>query len=53
MTTDHFNTFMEGLPVERKGPVAALIDALRSKLPEGFAEHSDGRMVHFSVPFFA
>lgn len=51
MTTEHFNTFLEALPDERKGPVAALIESLRSKLPEGFAEHCDGRMVHFSVPF--
>lgn len=42
--------FIAGLPEERRDPVGALLDALRSRLPEGFAEHCDGRMVHFAVP---
>ena len=42
--------FLKGLPEERQEPVALLLQALRSALPPGFAEHFDGRMVHFSVP---
>lgn len=43
-------TFIDGLPEERKAAVTALLDALRQHLPPGFAEQSDGRMVHFAVP---
>lgn len=42
--------FIAGLPQERQAPVTRLLDALRDALPQGFAEHSDGRMVHFAVP---
>ena len=50
MTSTSNQEFLDGLAEDRKGPVTALIEALRSELPEGFEEHSDGRMVHFSVP---
>ncbi len=43
-------SFVEALPQERVAPVLALLDVLRRHLPEGFKEHSDGRMVHFTVP---
>ncbi len=43
-------SFIAGLPEDRQAPVSALIDALRAHLPKGFAEHCDGRMVHFAVP---
>ena len=42
--------FVGGVPEERQAAVTALLEALRRHLPAGFAEHSDGRMVHFSVP---
>lgn len=50
MTSKSTNGFLDGLPEDRKAPVSAVIDALRSQLPSGYLEHSDGRMVHFSVP---
>jgi len=50
MKSNPIDGFLDGLPEERKAPVAAVIEALRSELPSGFMEHSDGRMVHFSVP---
>lgn len=43
-------SFLDGLPEERREPVGRLIEALRSSLPAGFHEHTDGRMLHFSVP---
>lgn len=42
--------FIEGVPEDRRAAVTALLEALRQHLPAGFAEHCDGRMVHFSVP---
>lgn len=42
--------FIDGLPDGRRAEVSALLEMLRQRLPAGFAEHSDGRMVHFSVP---
>ena len=50
MSEHSASDFIQGLPEERRGPVALLIDTLRSGLPDGFAEHCDGRMVHFAVP---
>ena len=45
-----FHDFLSGLTVDRQAPVTALIEALSAHLPAGFAQHSDGKMVHFSVP---
>ena len=42
--------FIHGLPDGRRAAVSALLETLRERLPAGFAEYSDGRMVHFSVP---
>lgn len=44
------SAFIAGLLPDRQDPVLRLLQALRSSLPPGFAEHCDGKMVHFSVP---
>lgn len=42
--------FFDALPADRRPALSGLIDTLRAHLPDGFSEHGDGRMVHFSVP---
>ena len=42
--------FIDGLPDGRRAEVSALLETLKQRLPAGFAEYSDGRMVHFLVP---
>lgn len=43
-------SFIHSLTEDRRAPVSALLALLRAALPEGFQEHTDGRMVHFVVP---
>lgn len=44
------DTYIEALPLERRQPVALLRDAVRSGLPEGFAETMQYDMITYVVP---